>query len=70
MLRLPLTVPIYRAIGAQLLNWNVRGTATKAVDKIEVFIDDKPVLVEPGTTVLQVKIYCRQNSKTSNDLIK
>lgn len=32
-----------------------RGTATSAPDnRIEVFIDDKKVLVEPGTTVLQV----------------
>lgn len=26
----------------------------KAPEKIEVFIDDKPVMVLPGTTVLQV----------------
>lgn len=25
-----------------------------SADKIEVFIDDKPVMVEPGSTVLQV----------------
>jgi NADH dehydrogenase (ubiquinone) Fe-S protein 1 len=31
-----------------------RSTATKAPEKIEVFIDDKRVLVDPGTTVLQV----------------
>jgi hypothetical protein len=31
-----------------------RGTATKAPEKVEVFIDDKRVLVDPGTTVLQV----------------
>lgn len=55
MLRVPLTVPIYRALGAQLLYPSIRGTATKAPEKIEVFIDDKPVMVDPGTTVLQVK---------------
>ncbi len=27
----------------------------KAPEKIEVFIDDQPVMVAPGTTVLQVK---------------
>lgn len=35
----------------------VRTTATtpaKAPEKIEVFVDDQSVLVEPGTTVLQV----------------
>ncbi|GAB0093482.1 NADH-ubiquinone oxidoreductase 75 kDa subunit, mitochondrial [Sergentomyia squamirostris] len=37
----------------------VRGSATtatapaKAPEKIEVFIDDKPVMVDPGTTILQ-----------------
>ncbi|XP_049855933.1 NADH-ubiquinone oxidoreductase 75 kDa subunit, mitochondrial isoform X1 [Schistocerca gregaria] len=31
----------------------IRGTANKAPEKLEVFIDDKRVLVDPGTTVLQ-----------------
>ena len=31
-----------------------RTLSTSAPEKVEVFIDDKPVLVEPGTTVLQV----------------
>lgn len=33
---------------------------SSAPEKIEVFIDDQPVMVEPGTTVLQVGagIYC------------
>jgi hypothetical protein len=31
-----------------------RDTVTKAPEKVEVFIDDKRVLVDPGTTVLQV----------------
>ncbi|KAL0274810.1 UNVERIFIED_CONTAM: hypothetical protein PYX00_002845 [Menopon gallinae] len=53
MLRIPLTVPLYRALGAQFFYNAVRGTATNAPEKIEVFIDDKPVMVEPGTTVLQ-----------------
>lgn len=29
---------------------------TAAPEKVEVFVDDKPVLVEPGTTLLQVSI--------------
>lgn len=29
-------------------------TPAKVPEKIEVFVDDKSVLVEPGTTVLQV----------------
>ena len=29
-------------------------TQSSAPDKIEVFIDDQPVMVAPGTTVLQV----------------
>ena len=33
----------------------VRATSTgPAADKVEVFIDDKPVYVDPGSTVLQV----------------
>jgi len=48
-----------------------RGTATKAPEKFEVFIDDKRVLVDPNTTVLQVGfiavavscgMYCLQQS--------
>lgn len=30
----------------------------KAPEKIEVFVDDKSVLVDPGTTVLQVCTQC------------
>lgn len=56
MLRLPVTVPIYRALGGQLAIC-LRGAATKAPEKIEVFVDDKPVLVDPGTTVLQVNFF-------------
>lgn len=29
---------------------------SSAPEKIEVFIDDQPVMVEPGTTVLQVGV--------------
>jgi len=29
-------------------------SSAPAAEKIEVFIDDKPVLVDPGSTVLQV----------------
>lgn len=32
---------------------NVRTTATAASNLVEVFVDGKPVMVEPGTTVLQ-----------------
>ncbi|XP_066994726.2 NADH-ubiquinone oxidoreductase 75 kDa subunit, mitochondrial [Anabrus simplex] len=52
MLRLPLC----RALGypsSQVVSLLVRGTASKAPEKIEVFIDDKKVMVDPGTTVLQ-----------------
>lgn len=50
MLRLPLlrAIPqVSRALGA-------RANSTGAPEKIEVFVDDQPVLVDPGTTVLQV----------------
>ncbi|OQR69871.1 NADH-ubiquinone oxidoreductase 75 kDa subunit [Tropilaelaps mercedesae] len=35
------------------LNMQVRAAGSAPPEKIEVFIDDQPVLVEPGTTVLQ-----------------
>jgi len=34
----------------------VRCNSTQAPEKIEVFIDDQKVLVDPGTTVLQVSV--------------
>ena len=49
-LSLPST-PILRLAPCNAL---CRGFADKAPEKIEVFIDDKPVYVLPGTTVLQV----------------
>lgn len=55
MLRLPIHRALIRA-GAST-RAAVRSTGTvpaKAPEKIEVFIDDKPVLVDPGTTILQV----------------
>lgn len=32
-------------------------TPAKAPEKIEVFVDDKSVMVDPGTTVLQVSSF-------------
>jgi len=49
------TVPCIRLVvtpGQFRLNSN----APAPPSKLEVFIDDKKVLVDPGTTVLQVKI--------------
>lgn len=54
MLRLPIAriLPSAKAIGSP-----VRCAASQAApEKIEVFIDDKKVMVPPGTTVLQVRI--------------
>lgn len=36
-------------------------TPAKAPEKIEVFVDDQSVFVEPGTTVLQVIIARKSN---------
>lgn len=50
MLRLPFLraiPPVSRALG-------VRSNSTGAPEKVEVFVDDQKVLVDPGTTVLQV----------------
>ena len=38
-------------------NYDMDSYATGAPEKIEVFIDDQPVLVDPGTTVLQVDYF-------------
>jgi len=37
----------------RLLNQAARANSTGAPEKVEVFVDGKPVLVEPGSTVLQ-----------------
>uniref|UniRef100_U5EWU1 NADH-ubiquinone oxidoreductase 75 kDa subunit, mitochondrial n=1 Tax=Corethrella appendiculata TaxID=1370023 RepID=U5EWU1_9DIPT len=53
MLRVPLNRTLQSAPIRYII---VRTSATvpaKAPEKIEVFVDDKPVLVDPGTTVLQ-----------------
>ncbi|GLG94634.1 NADH-ubiquinone oxidoreductase 75 kDa subunit, mitochondrial [Gryllus bimaculatus] len=44
---------LFRGLGPKALKLCVRGAASEASNKIEVFVDDKPVLVDPGTTVLQ-----------------
>lgn len=44
---------LFRGLGPKALQLCVRGAANEASNKIEVFVDDKPVLVDPGTTVLQ-----------------
>lgn len=52
MLRLPLV----RAAGlstGRLGAAGIQTSATKCQDLVELFIDDKPVQVPPGTTVLQ-----------------
>lgn len=64
-----LRVPIQRALvrASTSLNSAIRTTGNapaKAPEKIEVFIDDKPVMVEPGTTILQVR-----NSTLSHPVI-
>ncbi|KAM4698502.1 NADH-ubiquinone oxidoreductase 75 kDa subunit, mitochondrial [Rhinophrynus dorsalis] len=41
------------ASAAQASKNNVRTTATSTSNLVEVFVDGKPVMVEPGTTVLQ-----------------
>ncbi|MEE6490248.1 hypothetical protein FKM82_015814 [Ascaphus truei] len=52
MFRLP---AIHRTLASatQATKSNVRTAATAASNHIEVFVDGKPVMVEPGTTVLQ-----------------
>lgn len=60
MLRVPLTRAISLAhsssrTGVLVTSTRLQSNApAKAPEKIEVFIDDQPVMVAPGTTVLQV----------------
>lgn len=49
-----LRLPILRSIPQVSRALSARCNSTGAPEKIEVFIDDQPVLVDPGTTVLQV----------------
>lgn len=54
MLRVPLTRAVLAAHSQRAaLVTSTRVQSTKAPEKIEVFIDDQPVMVLPGTTVLQ-----------------
>lgn len=46
---------IIQQLQPKLCSSNIR-VQTTAPEKFEVFIDDKSVMVEPGTTVLQVGI--------------
>lgn len=52
MLRVPLERTLQGPL-RPLVQASVRHITNKQAEKIEVFIDDKPVLVEPGTTILQ-----------------
>ena len=54
MLRLPLLRSLPQATRALA---GTRCNSTQAPEKIEVFIDDQKVLVDPGTTVLQVPVH-------------
>lgn len=49
-----LRLPISRASPYVRVVFPIRGTTSNAPEKVEVFIDEKRVLVDPGTTVLQV----------------
>ena len=56
MLRAPLSraLLVSRQLAPSLSGNRLNSTA--APEKVEVFVDDKSVLVEPGTTVLQVTL--------------
>lgn len=63
MLRASLLKVLAKPTRACTTYLEVRNNATianpvKAPEKIEVFVDDQPVLVDPGTTVLQVFFNC------------
>lgn len=69
MLRLCLAKSLNGSNGRFLLAVRASSSAAtpaKAPEKIEVFVDDQSVFVEPGTTVLQVGF----NSQFQNDCYK
>lgn len=60
MLRLCLAKSLNGATGRYLVAIRTSSSAAtpaKAPEKIEVFVDDQSVFVEPGTTVLQVSFH-------------
>lgn len=54
-----LRLPLLRSIPQVTRVLSARSNSTGAPDKIEVFVDDQKVLVDPGTTVLQVNKYIK-----------
>lgn len=63
MLRVPLARAVCLTHSSRVLAARLQSNApAKAPEKIEVFIDDQPVMVAPGTTVLQVNIYLSYQS--------
>lgn len=50
-----LRLPLLRSIPQVTRVLTARSNSTGAPEKIEVFVDDQKVLVDPGTTVLQVR---------------
>ena len=49
-----LRLPFIRCLPQASRSLGVRCNSTQAPEKLEVFVDDQRVLVDPGTTVLQV----------------
>jgi hypothetical protein len=68
MLRIPLMRVLNPVSSARCLTQASRTNSTQAPaaapEKVEVFIDDKSVLVDPGTTVLQVR-FCFDHTSVS-----
>ncbi len=55
--RSKLTFPVFKLLLFQLYFFIAPLATAVADNRIEVFVDGKPVLVPPGSTVLQVYIY-------------
>lgn len=62
MLRIPLLRALNSVSSARCLTQAGRANSNQAPasvpEKIEIFIDDKSVMVDPGTTVLQASLFC------------
>lgn len=54
---LSLGVPTRALVGVSVVQHRGTANVAKAPEKIEVFVDGISVMVDPGTTVLQVSFY-------------
>lgn len=71
MFRICVAKTLNRSNGRLILGIRASSTTpAKAPEKIEVFVDDQSVFVDPGTTVLQVKTYTDEQNKIKTNYVQ